>query len=122
MDASLYNLLLIAPAVLHLFHLRASSHSEHVVLQAAYEAATLHADNILEQVLALDPNALDGLASLGTDASVPMSAGPRDFLEYLAERLTDANSHSASYPAVQNVVQDALSEFQKIRYQLTLTE
>lgn len=120
MNAAFYNLLLTAPAVLHLYHLRASSHAEHVVLQTAYEAATEHADNILEQVLSVNPSALDSLETLSAGRFGPNDS-VRSFLEFLTAQLGEANTQFAENPAVQNVIQDALSAFRKILYQLALT-
>lgn len=121
-DPRLTNLLLVSSAVFHAHHLRALSHAEHTVLQAAYEAATEHADAILEQVMVLDPGTLDAFPIISTEPVGSHAGSPHAFLDYLIGQLTEANQAYAEHAGLQNVLQDAVSAFSRLKYQLSLTQ
>lgn len=106
--------LLTANALFHFHHLEANNHAEHVVLDAAYTAATAQADAVLEQVLANAPMALRGLQVLSCQPTKPM-----DDLERLIQVLTPFAA--VDDPGLANVVQEAISVFSRLKYQLRLT-
>lgn len=119
MGPVLPNLLLVAPAYFHLFHLKAINHAEHVVLQDAYEMATKCADDILEQALSIDDTCLNDLKTLGFYGNEVFHT-PTSFVAFMIDELTQALNSSGDTPALQNVLQDTLTAYRKLKYQLGL--
>ena len=116
---SFINLLLAASGAFHLHHLNAVTHARHVVLQQADEAATKHADAILEQILASDPSAAHNITSLSIEVSTP-EALLDALIQSLSEKLTPSVAVVPPPPNLENVMQDALSEFNQIKYLLSM--
>lgn len=106
--------LLTANALFHLHHLEANTHAEHLVLNEVYTSATEQADLILEQVLALAPTRLRDLQTLSCVRTTPM-----DDLGQLIQALMPFAA--VDEPGLANVVQEAISVFSRLKYQLRLT-
>ena len=106
--------LLTANSLFHFHHLEANTHAEHTVLNDVYEAATAQADAVLEQLLSLAPMALRGIQELSCSPTKPM-----DDLERLIQALTPFAA--VDEPGLANVIQEAISVFSRLKYQLRLT-
>lgn len=106
--------LLTANSLFHFHHLEANTHAEHIVLDAVYNAATEQADTVLEQILSHAPMALRGIQELVCHPTKPM-----DDVERLIQALTPFAA--VDEPGLANVVQEAISVFSRLKYQLRLT-
>ena len=116
---SFINLLLAASGAFHLHHLNAVTHARHILLQQAYEAATKHADAIMEQILANDPSAAHNITNLSIEVSTP-EALLDALIQTLNGMLTASVAVTPPPPNLENVMQDALSEFNQIKYLLSM--
>lgn len=110
------NRLLTASGLFHLHHLRAATHAEHKVLEEVYNRATEHADRLLEYILSTQPRVLDNVASLSATAGNAMSD-----LDAFINDLVDAMSHTSD-DVLGNLLQDAVGEFKRLKYQLRLAQ